>query len=153
MTKFREPFEPFELCYTPAGNKTKKNYIEDAKGCLHLNGETDIDEEICSHAAECKLDVLIERIKNGDPNAQRQPNYVDITNIPQNVREMREAMLNLEYNFNTLPNEVRDAFDHDVNKYVATAGTAEWYRKMEKAKPAPTMKNPVQPTTEGGKTE
>lgn len=151
--KIRQPFEPFELCSTPAGNKTKKNYIEDAEGCLHLNGETDIDEEICSHAGECKLDLLVERIKNGDPTVQREPNYIDLTNVPQNVREMREAMLTLEYNFDALPDEVRDAFDHDVNKYIRTAGTQEWSQKMAKAAPKPAMENPAPAPAEERKAE
>ena len=110
----------------------------DKQGNLQLipDGETDLYAEIQSHKASTDLELIVTRYLNGDPAAlsRAQGLYMDITGMPSNMHEAINLMNQAKADFEKLPVDIKQQFDNDYNKFIATMGTQEWLDKMQVVK-------------------
>lgn len=129
-----EPGDSIIPTYTPIYNKN---------GVLELkqDGEKDLYAEIQSHKDSCDLAVIINRYFNGDPSAlsRVQGTYMDITAMPTNMHEAMSLVDNARRDFDRLPVDIKQLFDNDANKFLATLGTEEWLQKMQIPKEEPVL--------------
>lgn len=119
-------------------SESGSRFHEDFVGKLDKNGDvvlvsvgkTDVYEEIQSHALEADINVLIKRATAGDLSVFTSAVFGDFSDRPESFHEMINMVKDAEREFNHLPQEVKDKFDNNFEKYVATAGTKEWFNKM-----------------------
>lgn len=110
-------------------------YCKDGTIELIKTGEHDLYADIQSHKDSCDLQTIIRQYFNGDPAAlsRVQGVYMDVTEIPDNIHEAMQLMDNARKDFDKLPVDVKERFDFDANKFLATLGTQEWFSKMQVA--------------------
>lgn len=135
MAEFRKPYEGRYRRYSEPGDWTHIEYESkyDLDGNLVLKeiGKTDTYAEIQSHADSCNINLLIARYKAGDENALNrvQGYYADISNIPD-IHSVYNTIKSAEQDFVKLPQEVKEKFDNNFEKYLFMVGTDDWYSKM-----------------------
>lgn len=121
---------------TEAGRKTRLTFrwTYDEKGNKNLvqDEEIDRDAEIQSYLEETKIENIINRAAFDPSIVQRLGAQLndeepqDFTNMPSTLAEAQNMMIQAENTWNKLPNEIKQKFDNDVNKFIATMGTKEW---------------------------
>ena len=99
---------------------------------VEKKGEKDLYAYINSFADSVDINVLLARFANGDKNAllQRAADYFDISNIPTNIADLLNLVNDGKRFFESLPVEVKKAFDNNFNKFITTTDTQEWYEIM-----------------------
>lgn len=117
------------------GTRTEPEYMSkiDENGVerLERTGEINTYEVIQSHKEECTLQNIIQRYIAGDASAlSARGFYADVADMPTCYSEMVQRVKDMGKEFDKLPAELRAKFDNDVQKFAATAGTAEWYEKL-----------------------
>ena len=55
---------------------------------------------------------------------------IDATKLPSTFAEFLQLQIDRKREFDRLPVEVKQRFDNDLNKFMATAGTEEWFNKL-----------------------
>lgn len=156
-------------------NRDKKRYVScsgspivelfhgvvNESGDLELvsDGKTSLYAEIQSHKDSCDINLIIQRFANGDVSALnvRQGQYFDATEMPKTMAEALNMVIEAERQFNELPVETKSKFDHDYKKYIASAGTKEWFDKLgfstESKQPVDRPVSPVSEISEVEKNE
>lgn len=121
---------------TEAGKKIRLTFrwAYDDKGNKSLvqDEEIDRDAEIQSYLEETKIENIINRAafdpsivqKLGAQLNDKEPQ--DFTNMPNTLAEAQNMMIQAENTWNKLPREIKQKFDNDVDKFIATMGTKEW---------------------------
>ena len=99
---------------------------------LVVNGKQDIQEYIQSYYESTTLEAILTRFSNGDMSAlnKYQPIYADISNAPHSLAEALQTINNSRSAFDALPVEVKRHFDNDFNRWLASAGSEEWFAGM-----------------------
>lgn len=127
--KFRTVFDEHQHYYTNAGSPVSPEYVlrvnESGVQELVQTGVTDLYSEIQSHADSVDIHKIIERFQNGDSIDfnQRPAIYADITEMPKTFAELYQRMVDCENYFNTLPNEIKEAFNYNCGEFIASIGT------------------------------
>lgn len=113
-------------------------YNKDGTISLVKTGEHDLYADIQSHKDSCDLQTIIRQYFNGDPAAlsRVQGVYMDVTAVPDNIHEAMQLIDNARKDFDSLPVDVKQKFDNDANKFLASLGTADWFEKMQVAQSA-----------------
>lgn len=95
-------------------------------------GKENLYAYINSFADSVNIHVLLNRFKNGDTESlmQRAGAYIDISALPSNINEFMQLARNAENLFNTLPIEVKNAFNNNVVEFISTIGDDSWKEKM-----------------------
>lgn len=136
MIKFRNAFDPPARihCNHGCGVVPKYHLEVGTDGSLDLvqDGTHDLYSSIQSHADSCNIHVILQRFANGDTAAltKVQGTYGDFTELPTTMAEVLQRSIDAQRIFSELPLDVRSKFDHDVNKFLATAGSQDWLDKM-----------------------
>lgn len=88
----------------------------------------DYRAKIQADAQLCDLNYLLQRYAAGDTTALGVPKgfYGDIVSAPKSLAEAYALNVQAEGFFNQLPLAVREKFDHNFYKFLASAGTPEW---------------------------
>lgn len=125
------PGSEIEVLYSPVVK-------DDGTIGLEVSGENNIQEEIDSYAESTDLNVIISRYMNGDMEAlnRNMMNFGDFTKFPKTYAEMLQLQIDSNNLFNSLPNEIRQKFDNDKDKFFAQSGTEEWFKIMNPIKEA-----------------
>lgn len=55
---------------------------------------------------------------------------LDVTQLPTTFAEFLQMQIDRKREFDRLPVEVKQKFNNDLNQYMATAGSAEWFDKL-----------------------
>lgn len=120
-------------------------YCKDGTIELIPTGEHDLYADIQSHKDSCDLQTIIRQYFNGDPAAlsRVQGVYMDVTELPDNIHEAMQLMDNARKDFDKLPVDVKERFDFDANKFLASLGTQEWFDKMQVEQSAPAETPPA----------
>lgn len=94
-------------------------------------GEENIQEMIQSYAESCDINIILNRVKNGETNLLNQAKGVfgDFTKMPKTLAEFMQMQIDAERMYDGLPKEIKIKFDNDKNKFFATAGSEEWLDK------------------------
>lgn len=56
--------------------------------------------------------------------------YADLTSMPSNLLEARQAMQQLENTWNGLDNEIKKKYNYDLDQFIGQSGTDSWLRNM-----------------------
>lgn len=103
-------------------------------------GETNLYEKIQSHIEETNISNIIARVTQGDTSMLRANGvYADLTALPKNMLEARQAMQMMENVWKSLDNEIKKKYNFSVDEFIAASNTKEWLVDMgyikEDAKP------------------
>lgn len=122
---------------TPSGSAIKDIYsskvLDDGTVELVKTGEENFNDYIQSFRDSVDIGVILKKAVMGDLSGlQRvQGFYADTTKFPKTKAEMLQIVMDAQSNFEKLPNEIREKFDYDFNKFFATMDTPEWLEKMK----------------------
>ena len=104
---------------------------------LVITGETNVYDKIQEALEETKIENVINRVIAGDVTVMRaNGQYIDTTQIPNNMIEVRKTMQNLENTWQGLPQEMRNKYNNSVDAFIAAAGTNDWLTDMGVIKPS-----------------
>lgn len=102
--------------------KTEYMLSVDEKGyeTLKVTGETDVQKMIDSYKDMVDLDIVLERLNNGDESALEQVEgfYADVTGIPNNLQDVMNLNLNGKMLFDSLPPEYRNIYGDNYQSFV-----------------------------------
>lgn len=113
------------------------------------SGRENLYDFIQSHAESCDIHVILERFARGDESAlsRVQGVYADVTGMPGSYAEMLNTVIAGEQQFNSLPLEVREKFDHSFQKWLITMDDMpKWLNLMGYENPSSTLNNTEPPT-------
>ena len=139
VAPFKTILSPHERIYTPSGTKEEDVWemIVDEKGreTFAVTGKVNVYEKTQAFADSVDLGKIIEKVTlTGDYNIlnQRKTEYLDITEMPDNIIEAHSQLENAKRTFEKMPLEIRNKYDHDFSKYLEDMGSKEWVEIMEK---------------------
>lgn len=109
----------------------------DGKIDLIQDGIVNVYDEIQSHRDSCDIELMIKRFENGDVTALNRGNpvFLDTVDMPKTFAEVYNVVIQAKNDFQNLPLEVRNAFDHSPEKYFSMIGTEEFGNIMSKFYP------------------
>lgn len=160
--KFYNRSEKPPITATPAGEKEEDTYEIniDLRGhkTLEKSGKTNVYDFIQESLEETKIENIIRRALGGDESALATMHgvYMDVTDAPKSLAEMQQAVITATQEFEKLPVEIREKFNHSALQYVAEFGTEEWAKKLEQPKTLGQIiqeEKPKEKPKEEGKTE
>lgn len=111
--------------YAPSGEQIIPTYglkiNKDGKQELVRNGQTNIYEKIQASREASLIYNVIERYNNGDVEAlnQIQGQFGDFTEMPENLAEAQQMIINAEEAFNKMPAEFRKEFNYNPTEFMA----------------------------------
>lgn len=145
---FRTPIDEPITTVTPSGTEEEEILAMkiDDKGneTFYVKGKTNVWEKTQAFKEETEIETILRRVTDtGDTSilVKSNPQYIDITEMPENVFEAHQKIKEAEEVFNNLPLEIRKKYEYNFNKYLADFGTKEWQRNMgllEEKTPEPT---------------
>lgn len=117
------------------GSRTEPHYVQryDETGHPYLvkDGETDVYAIIQSHKEECDINILLQKYVAGDMTVMRKDGqYVDITDLPENMHEMVNYISAQRERFEALPTAIKQKFENSFEVWATAAGTSDWLEKM-----------------------
>lgn len=121
---------------TSSGSKYHIEYdgSMDDKGNVVLKevGKTDIKQSINSYKETTDIDYIRKKIEVGDLSGinRNKPQYGDFTIMPKTMAEALQMQIDAKREFMKLDLDTRNKFDNDVNKFLVSAGTKEFYDKL-----------------------
>ena len=132
---FRTQYDHVRVLAEP-GQREKVTYggHYDDKGRVVLEeiGRVNLYDEIQSHADSVDIHVLMQRYKNGDPEAlsRAQGLYLDATVFPKTYAEALNHMADMERSFMSLPVEVREKFNNSFSEFLASSGESDFMERL-----------------------
>lgn len=99
---------------------------------LEIYGYEDTNEIIQSFAESCDISIILNSAANGDFSGLNavQGIYGDFTSMPKTYAEMLQLQLDAKKAFDGLSTDIKNRFDNDVNKFLASAGEDDWMKKL-----------------------
>lgn len=106
---------------------------------LEIVGKESWHELIQSHFESCNIDSILERYKAGDIEAfNKLPGqYGDFSDMPDSPFEIYRQIRNAENEFNHLPVDIKEKFDHSYDRFVSMMGSEAWFDYMGYSKKNP----------------
>lgn len=104
---------------------------------LVQTGVEDLQEIYNSQRETCDVSILAERYLAGDESALHRGNpvFLDLLGMPKTLMEAYQLQKRAEDAFYSLPVEVRDKFGQDFGKFLAGAGSPEWFDALKMNNP------------------
>lgn len=94
-------------------------------------GKESISEKINAEKEFTDISYIRQRLAIGDTSVLRTDvNYGDYRNVPKDMREGLDLLINARRTFDTLPLVVKDKFNNSYLAWLQDAGTDEWNEKM-----------------------
>ena len=142
---FKTAYGERERHYIEAGRELQNEYGYEVnklgQKVLVKTGETNLYEKIQESHEETKIENILKSVVNGDTSMLRaNGQFIDTTELPNNLIEARQAIQNLENTWQSLPNEIKAKYHNSVEEYVGKAGTHDWLVDMGMLKPIETEK-------------
>lgn len=98
---------------------------------LVKTGETDLYAKIQLSLEETKIENILARCTAGDTSMLRPDGiYADLTEMPNNLIEARQAMQKLENTWNGLGADLKNKYGNSLDTFIAEAGKEGWLRDM-----------------------
>lgn len=125
-----------ERFFSNSGERFVQNYTATqlADGVIRLvEGDvTDMQEFINSFAESCSIEHILAMCAAGDTSvlSRTQGAYIDATVIPKTFRDMLDIVIDGKAKFESLPSEVKQAFDNNFELWFSDAGSDSWLEKM-----------------------
>lgn len=98
---------------------------------IHTGEVRDLWKMHSAQAEQCDINNIVMRFQNGDITVlqRTQGNYLDLTNMPHNLREAYELSNNIQDFYSNMPDEFRNRFS-DFEDFLASAGSEQWFEKL-----------------------
>lgn len=133
--KFRTAYSGQVVSNAPTGRPMQDvyEYKIDKYGRkkLEKTGETNLYAKIQESLEETKIENILKRAAIGDMSNFRPDGiYADLTEMPSNLIEARQAMQNLENVWKDLDNEIKRKYHFDVEEFIGASGSDGWLRDM-----------------------
>lgn len=147
--KFRNQFDNEDL--TKYANTTGTEEIDDYDVRLNSNGvkqlvkkktKRNIYQKIQQYKDECDIYEILRR---SDPerrqgleqqiinaNLQDDGQIYDMTQIPTNLIQARQMLIDADKKFNSLPIELRKEFNNNPNEFIAAANNGTLHNKIDR---------------------
>lgn len=135
-TQYDTPIRKYTNCGSPEkivyGSKLDKN----GDIVLYVKGKENIYKLIQADADSVDINLMLKKFMAGDEEAliKRKAFYEDITDMPDSRFEAINLVNESKWTFEELPVRVKEKFDNNFEKWLATAQTPDWYEKMEMVK-------------------
>lgn len=98
---------------------------------LVKTGETNLYAKIQASLEETKIENILKRVVAGDDSMLRPDGiYADLTELPSNLIEARQAMQNLENVWNDLNNDIKRKYNFNLDEFIGASGSDSWLRDM-----------------------
>lgn len=124
---------------TEAGEGVRRTYLwernEEGEKILRIDQIIDQQAEIDSYLEETKIENII-RQASIDPNIAERiapdlgGGIKDFTEMPHTLAELQNIMIRAEQIWGEVPKEIKNKFDNDVDKFIASFGTVEWAKNL-----------------------
>lgn len=131
-----DPGDPIHIIYSP-------KVLDDGSVVLFESGKENIQDLIDSYEDSCDISIIMKRLEMGDTSvlSQKVPMYGDFTQFPKTYAEALQRVIDAQNDFDRLPLDVRNSFENDYMRWLASAGSDDW---LEKMKPVLSLYNGVQ---------
>lgn len=124
---------------TEAGETVRRTYLwehnEEGEKVLKLDQIIDQQAEIDSYLEETKIENIIRRASI-DPNIAERiapdlgGGIQDFTEAPHTLAELQNIMIRANQIWDEVPKDIKLKFDNDVDKFIASFGSAEWAKNL-----------------------
>jgi len=96
-------------------------------------GKTNVYEKIQAYAESTYIYNILDRFAGGDVEALdvRRGFYADVTQLPKTRVEMLQSMIDSERYFNSLPLEIRQAYDHSLIKFLEAYDNGSFQKRFK----------------------
>ena len=120
---------------TPAGREERETYGYKVNKAgvkeLVVTGMENVYDKIQEYLEETKIENVLARVIAGDTSMLRPDGiYSDVSKMPKNLIEAYQQITELENLWNSLPVETRNAYNNNVEEFVADAGSDNWLKSM-----------------------
>lgn len=140
-TLFKTPYGEHERVHVTSGTGMKDvwEYQIDNFGrkVLVKTGEENLYEQIQASLEETKIENVLARAVAGENVFRPDGIYADLTDMPSNLIEARQAIQKLENTWATLSQETRNKYNNSVEDFIAASGTESWLKDMGLIKDEP----------------
>lgn len=119
------------------GSRYRPVYTSEIKddGTIELiqTGVEDLQEMYNAQRATCDINVLVQQYMSGDESAlsRGNPVFLDLLGAPKSLMEAYQLQNRAQQAFENLPVVYREKFGNDFNRFIATAGTPEWFENLK----------------------
>lgn len=109
--------------------------LESGEVILTESGKESISEKINAEKEFTDISYIMQRLSMGDTSVLRTDvAYGDYRDLPKDMREGLELLVNAERTFDTLPLEIKQKFNGSYLNWLKTSGSDEWNEKMSPKK-------------------
>ncbi|CAJ0610656.1 unnamed protein product [Cylicocyclus nassatus] len=131
MAVFKTAYDKKERFITESGLPDKAIYeykhTKDGKVLVLAPEREPVYEKIQVSLESCKITNIMERAINGDTRGLRpEGNYIDVTEMPKNLMEAQQAILEARNYFMTLDEETRAKFNNSADVFINAYGSQPW---------------------------
>lgn len=122
---------------TPSGTGVKTLFSpkvhDDGSIELIPTGKENFYDYIQSFRESVDIHTILKQCAMGDNSGLQkvQGFYADVTGMPKNNAQLLQMVMDGQKNFDKLPQEIKQRFDNDFNKFFATMDSPEWFEKMK----------------------
>lgn len=133
---FRSRTTGHERSITEAGTAYETTYEieldENNHKTLKPTGKKHTYAEIQSYLEETKIENILAKALLGDTEALNrvEGKYMDTTEMPTTLAEAQNMVIKLRSEFNTLPLDIRRAFNYSPEEYIAAYGSESWAKTL-----------------------
>lgn len=134
MAKEKETKQKF---YTNPGSPYVEKFAShiSPKGdvIVEVDGKEDLYSYIQSFAESVDIHVIMKKFLAGDPDVlnKRVGAFIDTTNVPTTLADFMNLTTKAADLFATLPVEIKENFDNDVNKFITSLGSDDFINKLK----------------------
>lgn len=130
--------KPIKDFFSATGDGTEDVYElirekDTGEEILKKTGKHNVYADIQAYAPSADISNIIQRFQNGeiDVLTQSKGAYFDATSLPKSYAEYFAKVKEAEKLFSQLPDEVRNKFDNDAEKFFLEFGTDAFVEKVK----------------------
>lgn len=118
---------------SPIKDVFKARLDKNGKKVIEKKGTEDLYAYIQSFADSCDINLILKKfVATNDATLlqKSQGAFLDLTEAPTDYFDMINKINDAKVEFDNLPESVRKKFDYNVDKFIGSIGTSEWYSHL-----------------------
>lgn len=132
---FKKPYDKRERHFVDSGRPVADKYQHEINKhgmkVLVKTGTTDVYQKIQEAYEETKIENIIARVTAGDTSMLRaNGQWIDTTELPNNLIEARQAIQKLENTWNGLSADIKRNYNFSLEEFITKAGTQNWLEDL-----------------------
>ena len=92
--------------------------------------EIDLQEKYNSEYPATTIDNILANSSPFQNFADDGLHGIDVTQLPKSFAEFLQFQIDRKRDFDRLPVDIKQKFNNDLNQYMASAGSQEWFDKL-----------------------